>query len=102
MTSMRPEAVSESMRPKAAHTLQPGKESLCSNDMTPGHPPKSGLWLVAFILLFLGGMICAGIYFFWRPYDLAWRAHLALSTMITVLAVGISLICASAQWWMHR
>ena len=70
--------------------------------MTPGHVPQSGLWIIAFFLLILGGMITAALYFFWRPYDVDWRMHMGLSSMITILVVGITAICASARWWMNR
>ena len=46
-------------------------------------------------------MISFAIYAY-RQYDLAWHQHLALSVMVTVIAVGITIICATAQRWMHR
>jgi len=70
--------------------------------MTPGTGPKSGLWLAAFFLLLLGGMITVAIYLFGRDFDRDWRQHVALSLMITTLVVGITAICASANWWLHR
>lgn len=60
------------------------------------------MWLAAFFLLLLGGMITTVIYFFGHNFDLAWRQHVALSLMITVIVVGITAICASSNWWMHR
>jgi uncharacterized membrane protein len=69
--------------------------------MTPGAGPKSGLWWTAVFLLILGAMISFAIYAY-RQYDLAWRTHLAMSVMVTVIAVGITIICATAHRWMYR
>jgi hypothetical protein len=46
-------------------------------------------------------MIGGAIYTY-RQYDLAWQQHLALCIMITIISVGITIICATAQRWMHR
>ncbi|TAN37065.1 MAG: hypothetical protein EPN23_06510 [Verrucomicrobia bacterium] len=59
------------------------------------------MWWTAFFLLLLGGLISAAIYAY-RSYDLEWHEHLALSIMVTVIAVGITIICATAHRWMHR
>jgi len=69
--------------------------------MTPNAGPKSGLWWTAFFLLLLGGLISTAIYAY-RTYDLEWRYHLGLSVLVTVIAVGISIICATAHQWMNR
>ena len=69
--------------------------------MTPGNPPRSGLWLAAFFLLLIGGMI-SGVIYLYRDYDLHWWTHFCSSVFITALAVGITLICASSRWWMNR
>ena len=69
--------------------------------MTPNAAPKSGLWWTAVFFLLLGGMISAAIYTY-RQYDLAWQSHFALSLMVTVITVGISVICATSQWWLNR
>ena len=69
--------------------------------MTPGNPPRSGLWLASFFLLLIGSMISAVIYLY-REYDLQWWTHFCLALFITALAVGLSLICASSQWWLRR
>jgi hypothetical protein len=72
-------------------------------DMTPGNPPRSGLWLAAFLILLIGGMISSVIYFYpelenpLQPHSYFW-----LSVFITALAVGITLICASSRWWLNR
>ena len=72
--------------------------------MTPGNPPRSGLWLAAFFMLLIGSVISGAIYYFHEVLDnpLQWQSHFWLSIFITSLAVGITGICASAHWWMHR
>jgi len=59
--------------------------------------------LAAFFMLLFGGMISSIIYFY-RELDnpLQWQSHFWLSVFITALAVGITLICASSRWWLHR
>ena len=79
-----------------------GHRSLLYSIMTPGHFPQSGLWLAASFFLILGGLIAAIIYLFGRPYDFAWREHVSLSVMVTVIVAGITAVCASAHWWMRN
>ncbi len=59
------------------------------------------MWLAAFFLLLIGGMISGAIYLF-REANLQWWTHFCLSIFITSLVVGITLICASSQWWLRR
>ena len=79
-----------------------GFRNLFYSIMTPGHSPQSGLWLAATFFLILGGIVTAIIYLFGRPYDFAWREHVSLSVMVTVIVAGITAACASAHWWMHH
>ena len=69
--------------------------------MTPGNPPRAGLWLTAFFLLLVGGMV-TGVIYLYSEYDMNWWSHFCLSLFITCLAVGITVICASAHWWLNR
>ena len=46
-------------------------------------------------------MISGAIYLF-REANLQWWTHFCLSIFITSLVVGITLICASSQWWLRR
>ncbi len=68
--------------------------------MTPFAQRGSGLWLSAFFVALLGGVITYTIHL--NADDLLRETHMALAGMITVIASGILAICASAHWWMRR
>ncbi len=52
-------------------------------------------------MLLVGSMI-SGVIYMYREYDMQWWTHFCLSLFITSLVVGITLICASSQWWLRR
>lgn len=60
-----------------------------------------GLWAVAAYLLGLGSMV-GGAIFFNRSFDLQWQMHLSTCMAITVLSVGLLLICAWGQASIRR
>jgi hypothetical protein len=62
------------------------------------HQPKWLWWLAGFILL-LGGAIT---YLFYAQGTAEARTNMSISLAITVVTAGISIICATADWWMHR
>jgi hypothetical protein len=72
--------------------------------MTPGNPPRSGLWLTALFLLIIGGAVTACIYYFGGEFmTVTEKMRLFFLTLfITCLAVGITVISASAHWWLDR
>lgn len=55
-------------------------------------------WLAAFILL-LGGAIT---YLFYAQGTVEARTHMSISLAVTFVTAGISIICATAEWWLHR
>jgi hypothetical protein len=67
---------------------------------TLGFHPAGGLWWIAFALSLVGGSITYMLSL--DRTSPASHANAGLSLTITVVAVGICIICATSDWWMRR
>lgn len=66
----------------------------------PGLHPTAGLVWTAFTIAIVGGAITYALSL--DRLTPGSRTHMAVSLMITVLATGLCLISATANWWLKR
>ncbi|MFH0952762.1 MAG: hypothetical protein V1873_00365 [Verrucomicrobiota bacterium] len=65
-----------------------------------GWHPTAGLWWAAFLILLVGGGIA--YVFSLDETSPAARTSMATTLMVTIIAAGIFVICATSNWWMRR
>ncbi len=58
------------------------------------------LWWLAFFILFAGGLITYLLYQHTGGTTIPEQANLVLA--ITIVAAGICIICATADWWIQH
>jgi hypothetical protein len=65
-------------------------------------PPGSRAWLwwLGLLLLVVGSWIT--FIFYHQRIDPEARIAMSISLMLTVISVGICVICATADWWIKR
>jgi len=67
----------------------------------PKKPSTTGwLWWLAGLCAIVGAIIC---YFLKQnPMNPGMEQHIMLTATLTVVAVGVCVISATAHWWVHR
>ncbi len=62
--------------------------------------PTSGLWWAAFFIAVIGGSLA--YVFSLDKTDPALRSNMSMVLLFTIIAVGVCVICATANWWLRR
>jgi len=66
----------------------------------PSPQSTTGLWKLAFLIFATGGLVAYLIYR--NDTSLDATAHLRLTILITAVAGGLCVICATANLWLKR
>lgn len=74
-------------------TSRPGERVMSTRNPT-------WLWWLAFFILFFGGLIAYMLSL--QSDNLRVHDQVTLTLAITIVAAGICIICATADWWMQH